>query len=255
MTASSSSLTWSSSFSENKEFFSPSSPGQSYIREKADIQRSPPKIPYDRGMADNQQKSPSSKTLVKDAPKLRTSTVSALFGWNLSDKTAVPTEVAASAVNPQTKSQQHPPTSRKAKKTKSPQSVPVQTKDPKSMPVSSSNPLSGSSSAGKKTVPDGEYYNIFNVEDPNGEDPAELTEVLHRIKKMAENVNDYAMRITEIGVTAAHAATLVQVLASLGDLASRCLDQVDEIDGEDSAIDKMIDMTLDRMQEYLEIEL
>ena len=146
-------------------------------------------------------------------------------------------------------SQQQPHTSGKVGKTQSPQQVPVQPQNQNPIVSGSSpNPHHSTNSHTPPRSPG------FTENRNHHEDPAELTEVIHRMMKMAENVNDYAMRISEIGVTAAHAATLVQVLASLGDLASRCLDQMDGMDGEDSAIEKMIDMTLARMQDYLEID-
>ena len=147
------------------------------------------------------------------------------------------------------RSQQQPQTSGKVGETQSPQQVPVQPQNQNPI-VSGLSPNPHHST--KSHTPPGSSG--FTENQNHHEDPAELTEVIHRMMKMAENVNDYAMRITEIGVTAAHAATLVQVLATLGDLASRCLDQIDGIDGEDSAIEKMIDMTLARMQDYLEID-
>ena len=83
------------------------------------------------------------------------------------------------------------------------------------------------------------------------DDPSELTEIINQMMKMAENVNDYATKVSEIGVTAGHAATLVQVLASLGELASRCLDQMKTIDKDTTQIDGMIKMTLEAIAKYV----
>lgn len=81
-------------------------------------------------------------------------------------------------------------------------------------------------------------------------DPMVEVEILFRLESFLKNLNVYFAKLGLAGITAAETAARVQVQASLAELASRAIDQIEKLNLMEASLNKMIAQTFDRIQTY-----
>lgn len=89
-----------------------------------------------------------------------------------------------------------------------------------------------------------------NEVDKSYSDPMVEVEILFRLGGFLRNLNVYFAKLGLAGITAAETAARVQVQASLAELASRAIDQIEKLNQMEKSLNKMITQTFAQIQTY-----